>query len=301
MGGRRADAGLLPAAREGRMNNALHAEWTKVRTVTGPAWLLAGVVAATIAVGAATASATRCSSTECGIDPAKISFTGIYLGQAAVAVAGVLAIGNEYSTGMIGLSLTAVPRRLTLLIAKAMVLAVPVLIASALAVAGFRARRAADPPRPRLHPRARVRVPHRRRRPPGRRRRGPVPDADRPAQPRGRHCGTRLRGGHRTGTRLAVPVPDRRVPQLRRENRPAPAADRPPVGRPGRPGHDRGEEPAALPVAGPRRRRPLDRRRPPPRRTCLDIPRCMTPDTAWQRAPGPLTAGAAQRVTTPDS
>ena len=52
-----------------------------------------------------------------------------------VAVAGVLAIGNEYSTGMIRLSLTAVPRRLTLLFAKAAVLAVPMLIASLLAVA----------------------------------------------------------------------------------------------------------------------------------------------------------------------
>ena len=47
----------------------------------------------------------------------------------------MLAISNEYSTGMIKLSLTAVPRRLTMLFAKAAVLAGPVLIASALAVA----------------------------------------------------------------------------------------------------------------------------------------------------------------------
>jgi hypothetical protein len=60
---------------------------------------------------------------------------------------------------------------------------------------------------------------------------------------------------------------------------PAPAADRPPVRRPGRQGHDRGEQPAAHPVAGPRRHRPLHRRHPPPRRTCLKIPRCMTPYT----------------------
>ena len=53
-----------------------------------------------------------------------------------MTVAGVLAIGNEYSTGMITLSLTAVPRRLTWFFAKAAVLTVPVLIASALAVAG---------------------------------------------------------------------------------------------------------------------------------------------------------------------
>ena len=115
---------------------ALHAEWTKVRTVAGPAWLLAGVVALTVAVGAAAAGAAQCSSVTCGQDPAKVSFTGMYLGQAVVAVAGVLAIGDEYSTGMIKLSLTAVPRRLTWFFAKAAVLIAPVLIAAALAVAG---------------------------------------------------------------------------------------------------------------------------------------------------------------------
>jgi ABC-2 type transport system permease protein len=115
---------------------ALHAEWTKLRTAAGPAWLLAGIVAATIAVGVPVISAARCSSATCGIDPAKVSFTGIYMGQAVVAVAGVLAIGNEYSTGMVKLSLTAVPGRLTWLFAKAAVLTAPVLIAAALAVAG---------------------------------------------------------------------------------------------------------------------------------------------------------------------
>ena len=115
---------------------ALHAEWTKLRTVAGPAWLLAGVVALTVATGAAAASAARCPSAACGIDPAKVSFTGIYLGQAVVAVAGVLAIGNEYSTGMIKLTLTAMPRRQAMLFAKAAVLTGPVLVASALAVAG---------------------------------------------------------------------------------------------------------------------------------------------------------------------
>jgi len=118
------------------LGQALHAEWTKFRTVAGPAWLLAGVVALTVAVAVAAASVAQCQSAKCGIDPATVSFTGIYPGQAVVAVAGVLAIGNEYSTGMIKLSLTAVPRRLTWLFAKAAVLAAPVLAGSVLAVAG---------------------------------------------------------------------------------------------------------------------------------------------------------------------
>ena len=140
---------FLPAAPQRRMSltarvappryllgQALHAEWTKFRTVAGPSWLLAGVVALTVAVGVAAASAARCQSATCGIDPATVSFTGIYPAQAVAAVAGVLAIGNEYSTGMIKLSLTAMPRRLTWFFAKATVLTAPVLTASALAVAG---------------------------------------------------------------------------------------------------------------------------------------------------------------------
>jgi ABC-2 type transport system permease protein len=115
---------------------ALHAEWTKFRTVAGPSWLLAGVVTLTVAIAAAAASAAQCHSARCGIDPAKVSFTGIYLSQAVVAVAGVLAVGNEYSTGLIKLSLTAMPRRLTWFFAKATVLTAPVLTAAALAVAG---------------------------------------------------------------------------------------------------------------------------------------------------------------------
>jgi ABC-2 type transport system permease protein len=149
VGRRRAGDRLVRAAQQGRMSPsarvapsrsllglALHAEWTKLRTVPGPAWLLTGVVALTIAIGAAADSAAQCSSVACGIDPAKVSFTGMYLGQALVAVAGVLAIGDEYSTGMIKLSLIATPRRLTWFSAKAAVLTAPVLTASALAVAG---------------------------------------------------------------------------------------------------------------------------------------------------------------------
>jgi ABC-2 type transport system permease protein len=72
----------------------------------------------TIAVGAAMASAAQCQSAACGIDPAKVSFTGVYVSQAVVAVAGVLAVGDEYSTGMVKLSLAAMPRRLTWFFAK---------------------------------------------------------------------------------------------------------------------------------------------------------------------------------------
>ena len=69
-------------------------------------------------------------------DPARISLTGIYLGQAVIAIAAVLAVTSEYSTGMIRVTLTAMPGRATVLAAKAAVLTGPVLVAGALAVLG---------------------------------------------------------------------------------------------------------------------------------------------------------------------
>jgi ABC-2 type transport system permease protein len=118
------------------VRNMLHAEWTKLRTQAGPAWLLVTAIAATIGLGFAAVAGARCPAAACGQDPAKVSFTGVYLGQAAIAVLGVLMIGNEYSTGMIRISLTAMPRRIGVLAAKALVLTGPVLAASAIAV-GF--------------------------------------------------------------------------------------------------------------------------------------------------------------------
>ena len=118
------------------MREALHAEWTKLRTVASTGWLLLAAVALTVAVGAAAAAAVKCSSGGCAADPAKISLTGIDLGQAVVAILAVLAISNEYSTGMIRITLTAIPRRHAMLAAKAAILTGLLLAAGAIAVAG---------------------------------------------------------------------------------------------------------------------------------------------------------------------
>jgi ABC-2 type transport system permease protein len=115
---------------------ALHAEWTKLRTVAGPGWLLLGAVVATVALSAAAAAAVVCPPTGCAVDAVKLSLTGLQLGQAVVAVLAVLVVGGEYSTGMISATLAAMPRRSTVLAAKAVTLAGPVLIAGTLAVLG---------------------------------------------------------------------------------------------------------------------------------------------------------------------
>jgi ABC-2 type transport system permease protein len=116
--------------------HALHAEWTKARTAGGTIWLLLAVIAATVALGGVVATATRCPAMGCGQDPAKVSLSGIDLGQAVVAILAVLAIGGEYGTGMIRVTLTAMPRRTTMLAAKAAILTGLVVVAGTVAVLG---------------------------------------------------------------------------------------------------------------------------------------------------------------------
>ncbi|GAA3901475.1 ABC transporter permease [Actinoplanes auranticolor] len=118
------------------MRRALHAEWTKLRTTPGTGLLLLTVVAATVGIGVLASAVTDCRAGGCTVDLAKVSLTGVQLGQAVVAVLAVQVIGAEYSTGMIHLSLTAVPRRLTVLAAKALVLTAVVTTAAAAGVAG---------------------------------------------------------------------------------------------------------------------------------------------------------------------
>jgi len=115
---------------------AVHAEWTKARTSPGTFWLLLGVLAVTAGVSALAVSATTCHTVAagCQADPAKLSLTGVDVGQAVVAALAVLAISTEYSTGMIRVTFTALPGRSGVLMAKAIVLSALVLAAGAIAV-----------------------------------------------------------------------------------------------------------------------------------------------------------------------
>jgi len=114
----------------------VRAEWTKLRTVPGTVWLLLGVIAATVALGAVADAAARCPAGECQVDPVKTSLTGIYLSQAIVAILAVLAIGSEYSTGMIRSTFTAMPRRIPVLAAKAVTITGLVLATGTIGVLG---------------------------------------------------------------------------------------------------------------------------------------------------------------------
>jgi ABC-2 type transport system permease protein len=116
------------------MTDALHAEWTKLRTLAGTTWLLVAVVAVTVALGVAASTAVTCADLSCGQDPAKVSLTGVGLGQAIVAILAVLAVSGEYSSGMARLTFTAMPRRATVLAAKGAAVSGLVLAAGTIAV-----------------------------------------------------------------------------------------------------------------------------------------------------------------------
>lgn len=122
--------GAVASARE-----ALHAEWTKLRTVPSTGWLLLTAIALTVGASALTAAIVKCPAS-CTADTTKVSLTGVELGQAAVAVLAVLFITSEYGTSMIRVTLTAMPHRSAMLAAKAAIVTGVVLAAGGLAVLG---------------------------------------------------------------------------------------------------------------------------------------------------------------------
>ncbi|HET7016122.1 MAG TPA: ABC transporter permease [Streptosporangiaceae bacterium] len=117
------------------LTEAMHAEWTKLRTVRSTAWLLATMTVLTVGISAIAVGVVKCPAS-CAADTTKTSLTGVMLGQAIVAVLAVLVMSGEYSTGMIRATITATPRRLVLLSAKAIILTAVVLTVAAVCVLG---------------------------------------------------------------------------------------------------------------------------------------------------------------------
>ncbi|GII82264.1 hypothetical protein Ssi03_02540 [Sphaerisporangium siamense] len=118
------------------MRGALHGEWTKLRTLAGPAWLSAAAALLTVAVGAVLAATVTCSYGRCGEDAVKLTFGGVQAGQVFAVLLAVGAVCGEYGTGMIRATLAATPRRGVLLAAKALPVAGLTLAAGTAAVLG---------------------------------------------------------------------------------------------------------------------------------------------------------------------
>lgn len=113
-------------------------EWVKFRTLRSTAWTL--LVTVLLMVGIGVLAAWGMTQGDEGIGGgsgvgAFAATAGWNVAQLAVAVLGVLIITGEYTTGMVRSTFAAVPTRLPALAAKAIVLAVTVLVVSLVSVA----------------------------------------------------------------------------------------------------------------------------------------------------------------------
>jgi ABC-2 type transport system permease protein len=109
------------------------AEWTKLWTLPGTIWQVLSIAVLTGLVNVGVAATVHCP---CEQDVPKTVLTGVLLGQAAAAIVAVVFVSNEYSTGLVQLTLTAMPRRWLVLVAKAAIVTGLVLAAAAAGVAG---------------------------------------------------------------------------------------------------------------------------------------------------------------------
>jgi ABC-type transport system involved in multi-copper enzyme maturation permease subunit len=124
--------------------SVLRSEWTKLRSVRSTYWTLLAAAAATIGLSAILCAvyvaqyAHVSASDKATFNPASFSLTGAYLAQLAIAVLGVLVVTSEYGSGMIRSTFAAVPRRLTVLSAKAVVfVGVTLVVTTSAAVVAF--------------------------------------------------------------------------------------------------------------------------------------------------------------------
>lgn len=111
----------------------MRSEWIKLRSLRSTVWSFVLLIVLGIAVAALMSIASAVQLGGVGLsmqipagDQALIllssATSGVFLGQMIVAILGVISITGEYSTGMIKSTLTAVPRRLPALAAKAIVM-----------------------------------------------------------------------------------------------------------------------------------------------------------------------------------
>src|SRR5215813_5536130 len=128
-----------PSGRAG-FGGTLRSEFTKIRSVRSTYWTLLVLLAISIGIGAAICAGTAANWSQTSaqdratFDATQVSIAGLfYLGQLVIVVLGTIVLKAEYSTGMIRTSLTAMPRRITVYAAKALVFAVVALVVTLVA------------------------------------------------------------------------------------------------------------------------------------------------------------------------
>jgi ABC-2 type transport system permease protein len=130
-------SGTSAASGAAGFGRLLLSEWTKIRSVRSTVWSLVLLVVVTFGFTGLFTWLTilqwdksdAASRAQIMADPVStILGSGLEFGQLTICVLGVLVITSEYSTGVIRASLLAVPRRIPMLAAKALVFGVLVLI-----------------------------------------------------------------------------------------------------------------------------------------------------------------------------
>jgi len=119
----------------------IRSEWIKLRSLRSTVWSYAIVIV--ISLGLSWVFASALSNTDFGplLDSpertlVQASTFGVTFGVLVASVLGVLNISGEYSTGMIRSTLTAVPKRIPVLAAKALILFVATFVVGLVATAG---------------------------------------------------------------------------------------------------------------------------------------------------------------------
>jgi len=108
----------------------LKAEWVKLWSLRAPVCAIVATGVATVAGGVLTAQAVA-ESPRMAVGPVAASMEGVQYARFAVVVLGVLVATSEYSSGLVRWTFAAVPTRLPVLAAKA------VLVAGVTAVVGL--------------------------------------------------------------------------------------------------------------------------------------------------------------------
>ena len=113
-----------------RFDRLLLSEWTKLWSVRSTLWTLLVLFVVTVGFAVLATWGTmqgvdaNAESVPAEFDSTSLTLAGLTFGQLAAAVLGAMVISSEYSTGGIRSTLTAVPGRLRLLFAKALVFVV---------------------------------------------------------------------------------------------------------------------------------------------------------------------------------
>ncbi len=111
-------------------------EWTKLYSLRSTRYSLLAAMVMTIGFGIIASAvntsqwATMSAAERATFDPLNTSLIGVKFGVLAIGVLGVLLITGEYTTGMIRSTMTAVPKRLPVLRAKASVYTLVALLVS---------------------------------------------------------------------------------------------------------------------------------------------------------------------------